>query len=334
MSSRARPSRTARRWTATVLVVAHLAVLAAPASALPAERRDGYLAELDLHRRQAGVGPVPFDRRLQRGVQEHADYLRGGWGDTGSPHVQRFARRDHTTAGAAAARGSVIAITSTPPRRAHPRTHLRSLWSSPFHALYLLSPRLQGTAIGESDLPGGRGAVVVSVTQRVSATGPRQPVAWPGDGATIVPRPYDGTERPDPLTACPWRGGSGTPILLQLPAGRAIPDRGQLQVRSGGRWRPVPTCLVTPTSYVNRDADQQRLGRQVLSATRAVVLLPRDRLADGRHEVTLSVSSRGERYRWGFTADARASGRDQRRRGGTPSFERGGLVAARLDETS
>ncbi len=59
--------------------------------------------------------------------------------------------------------------------------------------------------------------------------------------------------------------------------------------------------LVTPTTYRNSNASQQRLGRSILSSYRAVYLVPRAPLVAGKTYI-VSVVNRGVRTTWTFTA--------------------------------
>jgi hypothetical protein len=62
--------------------------------------------------------------------------------------------------------------------------------------------------------------------------------------------------------------------------------------------QPIDHCLFDGTSYVNPDPNQQSLGRAVLSARNAIVIMPRARLQPGTYDA--SVASGTATISWAF----------------------------------
>jgi hypothetical protein len=177
------------------------------------------------------------------------------------------------------------------------------IWmQAPFHAVGLLDPALHSVGYGtyrESDGGFEMGAAldVLRGLGQIPET-VRFPVAWPGDSA-IVPLAYHWVESPDPLTSCPgYATPSGLPILLQLGSGGLTPDVTAHSLRRDGV--DLPHCVFDETDYANPNDALRDLGRSVLGARDAVIIIPRDPLDPGAtYEV--SVTANGRTTAWSFT---------------------------------
>jgi hypothetical protein len=76
-----------------------------------------------------------------------------------------------------------------------------------------------------------------------------------------------------------------------------------LAARDRARRRaPREHCRFDGTTYVNPDADMQSVGRNVLAARGAVVLLPREPLVKGV-SYAASLTADGATLAWTFTVD-------------------------------
>jgi hypothetical protein len=64
---------------------------------------------------------------------------------------------------------------------------------------------------------------------------------------------------------------------------------------------PLDHCLFTETTYTNPDPSQQSLGRTVLGARDAIVVMPRSPLVAG-HQYSVSLTVNGVTHSWSFTA--------------------------------
>jgi hypothetical protein len=182
------------------------------------------------------------------------------------------------------------------------------LWmQAPFHATGLLDPELLGAGYGSFrdedgglqmgaslDVLHGLGEVPDSVNY---------PVAWPTDGMS-VPLTSHFTEFPDPLSSCPgYQAPTGLPIILQIGPGDKIPD-----VTASGFMQAdqaLESCIFDETNYENPDPAARDLGRAVLDARDAIVLIPRLPLSPGgSYNVAIEVN--GEQYSWSFSVLALA----------------------------
>src|SRR5204862_1094251 len=111
-------------------------------------------------------------------------------------------------------------------------------------------------------------------------------------------------EYPNPLTSCRgYRTPTGLPLIVQVGSGEGVP-------RVTGSWifdgeRPLEHCVFDESTYRNGNRTQQRLGRSILAARDAIVLIPREPLTRGRsYRATIDVD--GRRIHWTFTVGASA----------------------------
>jgi hypothetical protein len=179
------------------------------------------------------------------------------------------------------------------------------LWmSTPFHALGILRPDLKRAGFGQWSEP-GRGPVQSSaVLDVVRGLDPhrddiRRPVMWPGPGSVVPLTTYGGPELPDPLSACPdYHAPTGLGVIALLPedeqaVGATVEVDGEV----------VPSCLVSETGYTNPDPATQSLGRSLLAADHAVVIIPREPLPDVA-DVSVSLQTGTTSLAWTFRTGA------------------------------
>jgi uncharacterized protein YkwD len=178
---------------------------------------------------------------------------------------------------------------------------------SPFHAVGMLDPQLLQAGYGSyREADGGlQMAAGLDVLRGLGALAPGVsfPVKWPSDG-TAVPLTSHWSAYPSPLTSCPgYTTPSGLPIILQLGAGELAPDVTGSSFRQGGT--PLDHCVFSELTYTNPDPGQQSLGRNILAARDAVVLVPRDPLIPGAG-YTASITADGQTHSWSFTVSGSA----------------------------
>ena len=182
------------------------------------------------------------------------------------------------------------------------------LWmTGPFHGIGLIDPNLSATGFGsyrESigtwqmgacvDVWSGWTGVPASVTF---------PIMWPGEGQTMPYTAYTGTEQPDPLTSCSgYTAPSGPPVYLLLGPGWSVtPNVTASSFKQGST--DLAHCVFDGASYTNPDSDAQDLGRTILSARDAVILIPQNPLTAG-NTYTVSITVNGNTYTWSFTVAA------------------------------
>lgn len=194
-----------------------------------------------------------------------------------------------------------------------PRAVFNSWMTGAFHGVALIDPRWKTTgygsyaeAIGEwwfgacMDVNRGLGAVPAGLTY---------PVMWPGNGTTIPVLRFVGPEAPDPLTSCPgYTSPTGPPIYLLAGDGSTTPivTTHSFQVDGG----ELDHCIFDESNYVNPDAQTQEIGRAVLGARDAVILLPKAPLTAGK-TYTVSITVNGVARTWSFNTPATsAKGRE------------------------
>jgi hypothetical protein len=177
--------------------------------------------------------------------------------------------------------------------------------AKPFHALGLLDPALVTTGFGSfREEAGGfdpyKMGAVVDVRRGVGdvPSSVQFPIKWPEHNSTVYLTSYDGAEQPDPLSSCSgYAPPSGLPIILQLGPGTVTPVVTAHSFRLGAA--SLPHCIFGETDYANSIASLQSLGRALLNASDAVVLIPKAPLTAGQY--TVSITASGQTVTWTFT---------------------------------
>jgi hypothetical protein len=186
-------------------------------------------------------------------------------------------------------------------------TFLNSWMTGPFHAVGIIDPQLLQTAFGSYRRSVGtwKSAATLDVLRGLGTLPPGVtfPVYFPKPGGQTWLLSYGGNELPNPLThsTCTFGAPSGPPIILQLGSGGVTPSVTAHGFLDNGT--PEQHCVFDETDYTNPNADYQSLGRSVLNARDAVVLMPRYTLTAG-HTYSVSITSNGQTYDWSFTAVA------------------------------
>ncbi|MCS6883274.1 MAG: CAP domain-containing protein [Oscillochloridaceae bacterium] len=265
--------------------------------------RGSWLDYVNYHRATARLPPVTENPSWSYGNTLHARYtvkndLVEHTEDPGNPW--------YTPEGLAAAQSSNLV--------AHSDINATDAWAidrwmqGPFHAIGIIDPELLQSGYGsyrEADggLQMGAGLDVIrGLGRRPSSV--TFPVQWPADGA-IVPLTAHQGEYPDPLASCPgYSLPSGLPIILQLGPGDRTPAVAASAFLQG--TTPLPHCVFDETSYVNADSAQQALGRVILDARDAVIVIPRSPLTPGM-SYTVSVTANGQTHTWSFTVSSSAT---------------------------
>jgi hypothetical protein len=137
----------------------------------------------------------------------------------------------------------------------------------------------------------------------------RFPVMWPGSGESVPLRSYSGSDYPDPLRhpACAHLNpaSAGLPIVLQVGDGSAAIS-GLTTAFALGAAR-APHCAFGPHDYASADAQEQALGRALLDARDAIVLIPQAPLMPGATysvSITAIVNGVSTPYAWSFRVEA------------------------------
>ncbi|MEO6223053.1 MAG: CAP domain-containing protein [Vicinamibacterales bacterium] len=255
-----------------------------------------WLDRVNFYRATAGLPPVEEDPGLSGSVSEHARYMVR---HDEIKHTQNQRRALASRAGAEAAAASVLAGSSSAKET---DVWAVDLWmQGPFHALGLLDPALERVGFGIYRASGGKiqtAAGLDVVRGRNTSGTPRPfPVMWPANGAT-VPIGTSAAEYPNPIAGCrDYATPAGLPVIVQLGSGNVTP-------RVTGSWfmdgnRPVKHCVFHETNYRNGNQVEQQLGRAILDAHDAVVLVPRAPLQPGR-TYRVVIDANGQRIDWTF----------------------------------
>lgn len=257
-----------------------------PAAPLPALG----LLDVSAVRRLAALPPVATDGAWTAQCRAHAQYLvRADRGE----HREDPASPYRTPAGEACAHGHYFVSS----RSASGPEQALAYWAAgPFHLPQLIDPRLKRVALGVAHDAAGvvQSAVVLDVRRGLSGPG-TYPVRFPAPGMHSPLREAARSEWPDPLPACAgYAAPVGAPMALLLGPGREV-QAAALKVNG----KPAPACLLTAGRYRGGSGNDTRVGRGVLVAQGAAVLLPRFPLPAGA-EVRVSFAASGKRYAWSF----------------------------------
>jgi hypothetical protein len=266
------------------------------AAAPRAEPGAAWLERLNFYRASAALPPVAEDVALSGAVRLHARYmLAHGVVQHSEDRRQRWA----TPEGEVAAGVSNLAAST---RATDSDVWAVDLWmQAPFHALGMLDPALRtvGFAIAHAERGKLQTAAGLDVIRGRSAAVPdaAYPIVWPANGTT-VPIAAHTAEYPNPLSSCPgYDAPTGLPLIVQLGSGANVP-------RVTGSWiadgeTMLEHCVFDESSYRNRDAVQQQLGRSILASRNAIVLIPREPLMSG-HRYRAVIEAGGQLIDWTF----------------------------------
>jgi hypothetical protein len=251
---------------------------------------------VNYYRATAGLPPIEESAALSGRVWKHAQYM------VMHDRVNHAERQScwYTPDGAEAAAVSNVAGTLS--AAATERWAVEQWMRAPFHALGILDPGLRVSGFGIYRASNGgvqtaAGIDIISGRDRIQS-GVAYPIVWPGNGAT-VPLGSHSSEYPDPLGSCPhYQGPTGLPILLQLGAGNVRPAVTGTRILEG--QQPVEHCAFDESTFRHRDLEQQSLGRRILDARDAVVLIPRHPLRAGAR-YTVDVAANDRVIRWSFS---------------------------------
>ena len=259
-----------------------------------------WLARVNYYRSTASLPSVVEDPALSLAVSRHAHYMvKHGV----VKHSEHPGERWATPEGAAAAAASNLAGSTS---QAETDEWAVDLWmQAPFHALGILDPALErvGYAIDHE----GRGRIQTAagldvLHGRAAEAHAAYPITWPANGATI-PITTHISEYPDPLASCPgYSAPAGLPLIVQMGSGLGVPRVTGSWITDGERW--LEHCTFDESTYRNRDAAQQTLGRSILAARDAIVLIPRAPLRNGvSYRAGVDVDGRVVDWRFSVRAE-------------------------------
>jgi len=275
----------------------------APSGEIPSPR--SWLGYLNFYRATAGLSPVTDNTAWSDGDRNHAIYIvKNG----ALQHDEDPANTYYTPEGQTAAQQSNLFNSSN--------IDDTDWWAidtwmlSPFHALGVLDPRLVQVGYGSYRETAGKIHtaaalnVIAGINHTIEAT---YPIFWPGDGTTIPMSLHRGGQ-PSSLTSCDgYQAPSGLPVILQIGSGNTTPVVSATSFTQNGQ--PLEHCVYDETTYRNPDRTQQEIGRSILGARDAIVLIPRSPLTSGT-TCTASITVNGHAYTWSFSIGGAAQARD------------------------
>jgi hypothetical protein len=260
-----------------------------------------WLTAVNEFRAQAHLPYVTEDPEWSEGAWLHSRYMVK---TDIVEHDEDKSSKWYTPEGKAAAQSSVIVASYD--SSLSDEFAIEAWMQAPFHAVSLLDPRLSTVGFGSyREKDGGYQIGATLDVIRGMESLPRSvqyPVQWPADGET-VPLYYFWGEYPDPLSSCPgYTSPSGLPIIIQLGDGSKTPKVTAHSISQDGNQ--LEHCVFDETSYKNQaDSYGQSLGRSILDARDAIVIIPRYPLTPGA-SYDVSLTTNGRTYTWSFSISA------------------------------
>ena len=267
---------------ATALVVN--AVPSASALSVPTVAASA-LETINFYRTSSGLGIVESNAASASGIANHLAYLSNTnpqlrLGPFASVHTENPASSWYTVSGAAAAVASNIGPGPTA------RSAIDNWMAAPLHAIGILRPGLNSVYFG-MDAKQAMLNILDGLNNEAVTT---SPILFPGDGATTYLTSYS-SELPDPRDGCANAAAAykGLPIIAMLPTTPPAGVSAEL-LRSDGIISAGPDlCVQTAASYQGATSPYADKGRTILAAANAVILIPKQPLGLGNHQVTLRL---------------------------------------------
>ena len=264
-----------------------VAATSTPASAEVAA--NDWLGTVNTYRAMSGLEPVSENTTWSSQARAHSCYML----QNGIAHDEIPGRPGYTEGGDIAGNSGNVAVSSSVSATA--RNHVDLWMTGPFHAIGILRYNLRTSGFGlcaDSDTPtswhsGGTLDVIRGIDN--SAVRPATPILFPGDGATVPLNRFI-TEFPNPMSMCGWSGDAGLPLIAMLPN-----DVTSATATLTGPNGPIPTCSLHKGNVSDSTA------RSILDGDNAVVVMPREVLADGVY--TATVNTNAGNVTWSFTID-------------------------------
>lgn len=249
-----------------------------------------WLGVVNTYRAMSGLAPVSANSTWSAQGQAHSCYML----QNGITHDEIPGNAGYTPGGDIAGNSGNVAVSSSVSASA--RSHIDLWMTGPFHAIGILRQNLASTGFGlcaSSNTPTPwHSAATLDVIRGLDYGGsaPTSPIVFPGDGATVPLHSFI-TEYPNPMTLCGWSGSAGLPLIAMMPN-----DVTSATATITGPSGPIPTCALHKG---NTSGDAT--ARAILDGDNAIVVMPRQVLADGTYTVT--VNSNGGNVTWSFTVD-------------------------------
>ncbi|MFP4395828.1 MAG: CAP domain-containing protein [Anaerolineales bacterium] len=260
---------------------------------------EGWFDYLNYYRALADLPPVVENEDWSEGCELHSRYMVK---NDYLGHEEKLGNPWYTPEGEAAGQNGNTMVSSD---MSTPDEYPIDLWmQGPFHAIGILDPRLGSVGFGSyrEEIGTWRMGATLDIIRGLGDLPDevRYPVMWPGDGARMPLLSYTGGESPDPLASCAdYVAPTGPPLILQLSQGNITPEVTATSLQRG--TVSLAHCVFDETSYTHSDGSTQELGRNILGARDAVVVMPRRPLTAGE-TYSVSVTANGETHTWSFVA--------------------------------
>ena len=253
---------------------------------------DDWLGIVNAYRSMSGLDPVTPNATWSAEGAAHSCYML----QNGISHDEVPGNPGYTPGGDVAGNSGNVAVSSA--ITANARDHIDLWMTGPFHAIGILRHNLTESGFGlcaQNDTPtvwrsGGTLDVIRGLDHGMPR--PATPILFPGDGATVSLTRFI-TEFPDPMAMCNWTGTAGLPLIAMMPN-----DISTATATLTGPNGPIDTCVLHETNVTDGTA------RSILRGDNAVVVMPRDVLADGAY--TASVTTDNGSVTWSFNTNASA----------------------------
>ena len=257
---------------------------------------DDWLGAVNHYRRQSGLEPVAADPARAEGIRLHLEYLANTpaslrTGPYANDHTENPASPWYTDAGDAAARSSNLG------RGATDRLAIEAWMAAPFHAIGILRPALRTSSFARR----ASGSAGLDVSSGIVATATSRPpvVVFPGRGA-VNHLSQLRSELPNPTEPC-GSGFSGMPLIAMLSGPPPSDTTATLRTPSGSTLAEgADLCVVTAGTFATTDSTYGASGVAILRDANAVLVISRQPLTPGAHDVTISGGGR-QLVAWSFT---------------------------------
>ena len=273
-------------------IVGTVVLVATPAPASAVGDSD-WLGIVNTYRAMSGLSPVSANPTWSAQAYDHSCYML----HNGITHDEQPGLPGYTSGGDAAGNNGNVAVSSTASATA--RSHIDLWMTGPFHAIGVLRHNLASSGFGlcntTSSSTSWRSGGTLDVIRGIdsSRARPNAPIVFPGNGATVPLNSFI-TESPNPVSLCGWSGSAGLPLIAMMP--NKVSSASATITGPNG---PIPTCsLHAGNTQANGTA------RAILDNDNAVVVMPRQVLANGTYQV--HVTSNGGTASWSFTVDTSA----------------------------
>jgi len=270
------------------------------ANAVPsAEHSDAgaaWLKRVNFYRATAFLPPVIEEASLSTPVAQHARYMVA---NGVIAHSQNRRQSWSSADGAAAAAVSNLAGTSS---ATVPDSWAVDVWmQAPFHAVGILDPALYRVGFGiyreHGRMIQTAAGLDVIRGRRNKPLGISYPIVWPAHNVS-VPIGTHISEYPSPLASCAgYKSPAGLPVIVQIGGGVEIPRVTRTSLSDGSR--SLEHCVFDESTYRGRNQSEQDLGRSILAARDAIVLIPREPLQPGA-SYRVHIETNGRPIDWTF----------------------------------